>query len=121
MLKTIREYIASLSTERKMRIVTLKSVLGLCLFFGLLIGTTSPTFGQGTPGVSENEVLIGSCSALEGPSHFLGVETVTGAKAYFDLVNEESGVNGRKLKLISADDSYDAAKTQGCFDHLMSE
>jgi ABC-type branched-subunit amino acid transport system substrate-binding protein len=81
----------------------LKSVLGLCLFSGLQTGTTFPAFGQGTPGVSENEVWIGSCSALEGPSHFLGVETVTGAKAYCNLVNEESGVNGRKLRLISAD------------------
>jgi branched-chain amino acid transport system substrate-binding protein len=104
-----------------MRIVTWKSVLGLCLLSGLLLGTTSPTFGQGTPGVTENQVLIGSCSALEGPSHFLGVETVTGAKAYFNLINEEGGVNGRKLKLISADDSYDPAKTEACFDHLMSE
>src|SRR6204780_3874791 len=107
MLKTIRGYIASPCTERDMRIVTLNAVLGLCLFSALFIGTASPTFGQGTPGVSENEVLIGSCSALEGPSHFLGVETVTGAKAYFNLVNEEGGVNGRKLKLISMDDSYD--------------
>jgi branched-chain amino acid transport system substrate-binding protein len=58
---------------------------------------------------------------LEGPSHFLGVETVTGAKAYFNLINEETGVNGRKLKPISADDGYDRAKTQPSFDHLMSE
>src|ERR1700682_1295509 len=121
MLETIQGFTASLCTEYKMRIVTLKSFLGLCVFFTLFIGTVSPTFGQGTPGVSENEVLIGSCSALEGPSHFLGVETVTGAKAYFNLTNDEGGVNGRKLKLISADDSYDPAKTQACFDHLMSE
>src|SRR5580700_4828318 len=104
-----------------MRIVAWKSVPGLCLFSGLLMGTAPATFGQGTPGVSENEVLIGSCSALEGPSHFLGVETVTGAKAYFNLTNDEGGVNSRKLKLISSDDSYDPAKTQACFDHLMSE
>ncbi len=104
-----------------MRIVTLKSFLGLCLFSSLFIGMASPAFGQSSPGVSENEILIGSCSALEGPSHFLGVETVTGAKAYFNLSDDEGGVNGRKLKLISADDSYDPEKTQACFDHLMSE
>src|SRR3984893_7839971 len=104
-----------------MKIDLRKSVVGPCLFAALLTLSLSPTFGQTTPGVTENEILIGSCSALEGPSHFLGVETVTGAKAYFNLVNEEGGVNGRKLKLISADDSYDPAKTQACFDHLMSE
>jgi branched-chain amino acid transport system substrate-binding protein len=104
-----------------MKIDLLKSVVGPCLFAALLALAASPTLGQTTPGVTENEILIGSCSALEGPSHFLGVETVTGAKAYFNLVNEEGGLNGRKLKLISADDSYDPAKTQACFDHLMSE
>jgi branched-chain amino acid transport system substrate-binding protein len=104
-----------------MRIHTLKSVLGSCLISAFLTRFAYPAFGQSTPGVSENEILIGSCSALEGPSHFLGVETVTGAKAYFNLINEEGGVNGRKLKLISADDSYDPAKTQACFEHLMSE
>jgi ABC-type branched-subunit amino acid transport system substrate-binding protein len=104
-----------------MKVLPLKSILGFCLVAGLLSGASSPAFGQSTPGVSENEISIGSCSALEGPSHFLGLETVTGAKAYFNLINEEGGVNGRKLKLISADDSYDPAKTQACFDHLMSE
>jgi branched-chain amino acid transport system substrate-binding protein len=104
-----------------MKIDLRKSVVGPCLFAALLTLTVSPAFGQTTPGVTENEILIGSCSALEGPSHFLGVETVSGAKAYFNFINEEGGVNGRKLKLISADDSYDPAKTQACFDHLMSE
>ena len=104
-----------------MKIHTLKSVLGFCLVSAFLTGIASTASAQSAPGVSENEILIGSCSALEGPSHFLGVETVTGAKAYFNLVNDEGGVNGRKLKLISADDSYDPAKTQACFDHLMSE
>ena len=104
-----------------MKIAALKSGLGLCLVAIFLAGTASPAHGQGVTGVSEGEIVIGSCSALEGPSHFLGVETVTGAKAYFNLINDEGGVNGRKLKLISADDSYDPAKTQACFDHLMSE
>ncbi len=104
-----------------MKIVNLKWALGLFLLFTWNIASLSPASAQTTPGVSDSEVLIGSCSALEGPSHFLGVETVTGAKAYFNLINDEGGVNGRKLKLISADDSYDAAKTQACFDHLMSE
>jgi len=65
--------------------------------------------------------LIGSCSALEGPSHFLGTETVTGAKAYLDMVNDAGGVDGRKLKLISYDDSYDPAKTEACFNRLMEQ
>jgi branched-chain amino acid transport system substrate-binding protein len=102
-----------------------KDVLKWTLCISLLVvlaGACAPrTLAQNAPGVTENEILIGSCSALEGPSKFLGIETVTGAKAYFDMINDEGGVNGRKLKLISADDSYDPAKTQECFDHLMAE
>jgi ABC-type branched-subunit amino acid transport system substrate-binding protein len=77
--------------------------------------------GQSTPGVTDKEILIGSCSALEGPSRALGVETVTGAKTYFSMVNDAGGVNGRKLKLIAYDDSYDPAKTEACFHRLMSD
>ncbi|HTQ59660.1 MAG TPA: ABC transporter substrate-binding protein [Candidatus Solibacter sp.] len=104
-----------------MKIDALKWALGSCLFLGFIVVNASPVSAQTAPGVSANEILIGSCSALDGPSKFLGVETVTGAKAYFSMINDEGGVNGRRLKLISADDSYDPAKTQACFDHLMNE
>jgi len=81
-----------------------------------------PGFGSPqTAGVSEKDIVIGSCSALEGPSSFLGRETVAGAEAYFELVNEEGGVNGRKLHLLMFDDSYDPSKAQGCWDKLMAQ
>jgi ABC-type branched-subunit amino acid transport system substrate-binding protein len=96
-------------------------VLGLSVFFGCLFAASAPLQAQNTPGVTENEILIGSCSALEGPSHFLGTETVAGAKAYFAMINDAGGVDGRKLKLISYDDSYDPAKTEACFNRLMEQ
>jgi branched-chain amino acid transport system substrate-binding protein len=86
-----------------------------------LLGTSLSALGQNVPGVTDNSISIGSCAALEGPSRSLGAETVTGAKAYFSLVNDEGGLNGRKLKLISYDDSYDPAKTETCFNHLLSD
>ncbi len=95
--------------------------LGLCVILVCLFTASSPTRGQTVPGVTEKEILIGSCSALEGPSSFLGIETVTGAKAYFDKINDDGGVDGRKLKLISYDDSYDPGKTQACFNRLMEQ
>jgi ABC-type branched-subunit amino acid transport system substrate-binding protein len=91
----------------------------VALFAGLCC-LGSGARSQSAPGVSDKEILIGSCSALEGPSHALGVATVTGASAYFKMINDEGGVNGRKLKLIAYDDSYDPAKTQACFDRLMN-
>ena len=92
------------------------SVLLCCFLF-----PPSPAPAQSPSGVSEREIVVGSCSALEGPSRFLGVETVAGAKAYFGLINDEGGVNGRKLHLLSYDDSYDPAKTEECFNRLMSQ
>lgn len=89
--------------------------------FVLLLGLAFPASSQTVPGVTDKEILIGSCSALKGPSRFLGAETVTGAKAYFDMINEEGGVHGRKLKLLSYDDSYDPSKTEACFQKLMDQ
>src|SRR6202047_4881146 len=85
------------------------------------VGTPRILSGQHVPGVTDKSIIIGSCSALEGPSHSLGGETGAGANAYFTLINEEGGVNGRKLKLISYDDSYDPAKTQVCFERLLGD
>jgi branched-chain amino acid transport system substrate-binding protein len=98
-----------------------KYALMLGLLFVCLLSVSLPLNAQNTPGVTGNEILIGSCSALEGPSHFLGTETVTGAKAYFDFINDAGGVDGRKLKLISYDDSYDPAKTEACFNRLLEQ
>lgn len=74
-----------------------------------------------TQGLTANRILIGSCSALEGPARGLGLGTVEGATAYLHLINEKGGVNGRKVELQAFDDSYDPDKTQACFNRLMKE
>lgn len=104
-----------------MRITVSRYSVGLCAALVCVPASSRLAQGQTAPGVTENEILIGSCSALEGPSHFLGTETVSGAKAYFDMINDSGGVDGRKLKLLSYDDSYDPAKTEACFNRLMEQ
>ena len=100
---------------------TPKNLLAISVLIACLFAVSAPAHAQNAPGVTEKEILIGSCSALEGPSHFLGTETVTGAKAYFVMVNDAGGVDGRKLKLLTYDDSYDPAKTEACFNRLMEQ
>ncbi len=104
-----------------MKKIILNYTLGFGMICGCLLASSFLVQAQSVPGITEKEILIGSCSALEGPSHFLGTETVNGAKAYFDMVNDAGGVDGRKLKLVSYDDSYDPAKTEGCFNRLMEQ
>src|SRR5271156_3661236 len=88
---------------------------------GFLLCCSSSARAQNVPGVTEKEIVIGSCAGLEGPSSFLGRETVAGAKAYFQAVNDEGGVNGRKLRLVSLDDSYDPAKAEACWGKLKAQ
>jgi branched-chain amino acid transport system substrate-binding protein len=97
------------------------AMLGFSNLFALLLLGAASVWGQNPPGVTDKEVLVGSCSALEGPSQSLGTQTVNGAKVYFDQVNEEGGVHGRKLRLVAYDDSYDPAKAQACFERLMAD
>ena len=73
------------------------------------------------PGVTPSEVVIGSCSALDGPARQLGLQMVMGATAYLDMVNEQGGVNGRKLRLVAYDDGYDPDRAPGCFARLEND
>ncbi|MFP4071639.1 MAG: ABC transporter substrate-binding protein [Desulfovibrionales bacterium] len=59
------------------------------------------------PGVTEDEILIGSSLALTGHAGYLGTQTLRGALAYLNRVNEEGGVHGRTIRVIAKDDGYD--------------
>src|SRR5262252_6869531 len=81
---------------------------------------TPPTSAE-TPGVSDTSILIGSCSALDGPAHFLGRQTVLGASAYLRMINDEGGIYGRKIQLQAFDDSYDPDRAPACFKRMTKE
>ncbi len=93
-----------------------------CVLLGAaaLLGAAQPTAAQ-TEGVTDSEIVIGSCAALEGPASFLGTQTVLGAKAYLNHINNGGGVNGRKIRLVSYDDSYEPVKAVECFNRLRAE
>jgi branched-chain amino acid transport system substrate-binding protein len=55
-------------------------------------------------GVTDTEILVGQSAAFSGPTAQLGEAVRDGAQVYFDLVNSQGGVHGRKIKLISLDD-----------------
>lgn len=86
----------------------------------MVCSLVAPATAQ-VPGVRDSQIKIGSCSALDGPARQLGLQTVLGATAYFDYVNDHGGVNGRKLSLSSFDDGYDPEKTSTCFASLKRE
>src|SRR5271169_5777997 len=101
------------------RLGCLPARVALFLIFTVVIAISSAP--AQTPGVTENSILIGSCSALDGPAHFLGKETVLGATTYLHSVNDEGGVFGRKVQLLAFDDGYDPDKAPACFKRMTKE
>ncbi|MDR3455216.1 MAG: ABC transporter substrate-binding protein [Rhodoferax sp.] len=74
----------------------------------LALGTTLALAQQ--QGVSKNEILIGTIQDMSGPLAGYGKQARNGMLLRIDEVNEQGGIHGRKLKLVSEDDGYDPKK-----------
>ena len=61
-------------------------------------------------GATDTEIKIGNIMPYSGPASAYGVIGKT-EQAYFDKVNAEGGINGRKINFISYDDGYSPPKT----------
>src|SRR5438552_2667860 len=62
------------------------------------------------PGASDTEIKVGNTNPYSGPASAYGVIGKTIA-AYFNRINAEGGINGRKINFISYDDGYSPPKT----------
>ena len=62
-------------------------------------------------GISRTEIVLGQTADFSGPQAALVKETTAAAKAYFDKINSQGGVAGRKIVLTSLDDGYDVKRT----------
>ena len=81
------------------------SAAGLALASGLAFAA-----GQYGPGVTDTEIKIGNTMPYSGPASAYGVIGKAEA-AYFNMINEQGGINGRKINFISYDDGYQPPKT----------
>ncbi|MDI3560767.1 ABC transporter substrate-binding protein [Bradyrhizobium sp. Arg816] len=73
-----------------------------------LIGLSSLTLAAGSAGA--DEIRIGQTLPYSGPASGFGAIGRT-QEAFFEKVNAEGGVNGRKVKFITLDDAYSPPKT----------
>src|SRR3979490_3184923 len=89
-----------------MRLVTGFGALGAIAC--LVLPGTSPAAEM--RGVTSSEIRIGQTMPYSGPVSAFGA-LGKGEVAYFKMVNERGGINGRKVNLISLDDSYAPPKT----------
>jgi ABC-type branched-subunit amino acid transport system substrate-binding protein len=77
------------------------------IFFAVLAAFSGLAFGQ-APGVTPKTVLLGQSAAFTGPAAQLGIQMNAGIKAYFDRVNAQGGVHGRRIEVKTRDDRYEA-------------
>jgi branched-chain amino acid transport system substrate-binding protein len=85
----------------------------------LLGGATATAFAAGAsrraranqaPGITDTEIKFGNTYAYSGPASAYGTIARASA-AYFKMINEQGGINGRTLNFISYDDAYSPPKT----------
>ena len=84
-----------------------KFLLSLALLFTVTSAAADKKYG---PGVTDTEIKIGNTAPYSGPVSAFGAIAKTQA-AYFKKINDEGGVNGRKINFLSLDDAFSPPKT----------
>ncbi|WP_082814969.1 ABC transporter substrate-binding protein [Collimonas fungivorans] len=60
----------------------------------------------------QTDIVLGQSAPLSGSFSEMGETYRDGAQIYFEKINREGGVNGRRIRLITLDDGYDAKRAQ---------
>jgi hypothetical protein len=78
--------------------------------------------GGGTPGVSDDTIRVGGVGSVTNPIGVKAGDALKGADAYFDLVNEDGGVDGREIDLVAQeDDSAQASRNASLVRSLVQQ
>ena len=93
---------------------------GLCAVSLVLASALALAAGQYGPGVSDHEIKIGNTNPYSGPASTYGTIGKSIA-AYFAMINDQGGINGRKINFISRDDGYSPPKTVEMVRKLVEE
>jgi branched-chain amino acid transport system substrate-binding protein len=75
---------------------------------------------KSTQGVTDDQIVIGTWATLSGAGAALSAN-VQGMEAYFKYINEQGGINGRKIKLITYDDEYQPSKVVSIVKKMIEE
>ena len=85
-----------------------------------LAGGLALAAGQYGPGASDTEIKLGNTMPYSGPASAYGA-IGKAETAYFAMINEQGGINGRKIDFISRDDGYSPPKTVEVVRQLVEE
>jgi branched-chain amino acid transport system substrate-binding protein len=102
-----------LDSDRRQREVDMSQTWGilLALLLGLSVGTNAVAAEKKyDPGATDSEIKIGNIMPYSGPLSAYALIGRTEA-AFFNKINAEGGVNGRKINFITYDDAFSPPKT----------
>ncbi len=88
------------------------NLLSLAMSSLFMLGATSSAMAQKKydTGATDKEIKLGHINPYSGPASAYG-NIGRAIAAYFDKINAEGGVNGRKINFVTLDDGYNPAKT----------
>lgn len=95
------------------------TLLVLMVFALAIAGCKKPTTVNNAQGVTDTEIKVGNCAATSGVFAGVGVPFNTGIEAYFKMINENGGINGRKIKFVHEDDEFNAEKAKACVEKMI--
>ena len=72
-------------------------------------------------GVFDDRIVVGNSAATSGNYAPVGVPFNAGIEAYFKMINEEGGVNGRKIEFKHIDDEFDPVKGKAALSTLVED
>jgi branched-chain amino acid transport system substrate-binding protein len=90
--------------------ITRRSFLQSSAAAAALAASAGSARADNAPGITDTEIKIGNTMPYSGPASAYGVIGRT-ETAYFKMINEQGGVNGRKINYVSLDDGYSPPKT----------
>ncbi|PNR96952.1 hypothetical protein X929_03610 [Petrotoga olearia DSM 13574] len=96
-------FLENLTLSREVRKV--KRFIGMVFVVLLLVSAFSEV------GVTDDKILVGTFQAMSGPVAPIGRPMAQGMQAYFNYINDNGGIYGRKIELIVADDQFNPART----------
>jgi len=98
--------------KNKKRLLRISHMISFAAAAALTVLVTHGAIAQKKydTGASDTEIKIGNVEAYSGPASAYGVIGKT-EEAYFKMINDAGGINGRKINFISYDDGYSPPKT----------
>lgn len=80
-----------------------------------------PIPAASAPGVTAETIRLGSTCDLSGPNATVGMAVLRGYSAFYEHINANGGIHGRRIELIVEDDGFDPARARGAAEKLVEQ